>query len=82
MNRDETINNKISECYKLAQRNHKTRHDWVEKVTAGNCARSFNLTIQTEWCEKLTTSKIIIIIIMEAEDVEIGGQVETIQTTT
>ena len=30
--RDETINNKISECSKLAQREYKARHDWVGKV--------------------------------------------------
>ena len=30
--RDETINHKISECSKLAQREYKARHDWVGKV--------------------------------------------------
>ena len=27
--RDETINHIISECNKLAQKEYKTRHDWV-----------------------------------------------------
>ena len=27
--RDETINHIISECNKLAQKQYKTRHDWV-----------------------------------------------------
>ena len=31
-NRDVTINHIISECSKLAQKEHKTRHDWVGKV--------------------------------------------------
>ena len=30
-NRDETVNH-ISECNKLAQKEYKTRHDWVGKV--------------------------------------------------
>ena len=29
--RDETINHIISECSKLAQKEYKTRHDWVVK---------------------------------------------------
>ena len=31
--RDETINHVISECSKLAQKEYKTRHDWLGKVT-------------------------------------------------
>ena len=30
--RDETINHIISECSKLAQKEYKTRYDWVDKV--------------------------------------------------
>ena len=30
--RDETTNHIISECSKLAQKEYKTRHDWVSKV--------------------------------------------------
>ena len=30
--RDETINHIISECSKLAPKEHKTRHNWVGKV--------------------------------------------------
>ena len=30
--RDETMNLIISECSKLAQKEYKTRHDWVGKV--------------------------------------------------
>ena len=30
--RDETTKHIISECSKLAQREYKTRHDWVGKV--------------------------------------------------
>ena len=29
---DETINHIISECSKLAQKEYKTRHDWVGKA--------------------------------------------------
>ena len=30
--RDETINHMTSECGKLAQKEYKTRHDWVGKA--------------------------------------------------
>ena len=30
--RDETINHMISECSKLAQKEYKNRHDWVDKM--------------------------------------------------
>ena len=30
--RDETTNHIISECSKLAQKEYKTRHDWVGKL--------------------------------------------------
>ena len=39
--RDETINHMISECGKLAQKEYKTRHDWVGQV------------IYRELCKKL-----------------------------
>ena len=39
--RDETINHIISECSKVAQREYKTRHDWVGKI------------IHWEWCKRL-----------------------------
>ena len=45
--RDETINPIISECSKLAQKEYKTRHDWVGKVIHREMTRNFNLTIQT-----------------------------------
>ena len=37
--RDETINHIISECSKLAQKENKTRHNWVDTVIHGDCAR-------------------------------------------
>ena len=39
--RDETINQMISECCKLAQKEFKTRHDWVVKM------------VHKELCKKL-----------------------------
>ena len=44
--REETINHIISECSKSA-REYKARHDWVGKVIHWECARNWNLTIQT-----------------------------------
>ena len=43
--REETINRIISECSKLAQKEYKTRHDWVGKV------------IHRELCLKLNANK-------------------------
>ena len=49
--RDETINHIISECSKLAQKEYKTRHDWVGRVIhwdpSGRCGRNLNLTTPT-----------------------------------
>ena len=39
--RDETINHKISECNKLAQKEYKVRHDWVIKVIHWEMCRKF-----------------------------------------
>ena len=44
--RDETMNHMISECSKLAQKEYKTRHDWVIKLSTGRCERNLDLTIQ------------------------------------
>ena len=45
--RDETINHIISECSKLAQKEYKTRHDWVGRWSTGNCTISLNLIQRT-----------------------------------
>ena len=39
--RDETINHRISECGKLAQKERKTRHDWVGKVIHWEMCKKF-----------------------------------------
>ena len=43
---DETINHIINECNKLAQKEYKTRHDWVGKVIHWELCKKFNLTIR------------------------------------
>ena len=40
-NRDETINHIISECSKLAQKEYKTRNDWVGKVIHWGMCKKF-----------------------------------------
>ena len=45
--RDEMIIHIISECKKIAQKQFKTSHDWLERWLSGNCARNWNLTIWT-----------------------------------
>ena len=42
--RDETINNIISECIKLAQKEYKTRHEWVSKVIHWEICKKFDHT--------------------------------------
>ena len=39
--RDETINHIISECSKLAQKEYKTRHNWVGKVIHREMCKKF-----------------------------------------
>ena len=39
--RDETVNLIISECSKLAQKEYKTRHDWVGKVIHWELCKKF-----------------------------------------
>ena len=39
--RDETINHIIIECCKLAQKEYKTRHDWVDKVIHWELCKKF-----------------------------------------
>ena len=39
--RDETINHIMSECSKLAQKEYKTRHDWVSKVIHWEMCKKF-----------------------------------------
>ena len=38
---DETINHIISECSKLAQKEYKTRHDWIGKVNHWDMCKKF-----------------------------------------
>ena len=41
--RDETINHIINECSELAQKEYKTRHDWVGKVIHWEMCKKLNL---------------------------------------
>ena len=47
--RDETINHIISECSKLAQKECKTRHDWVGKVTDWEMSKKFEFDHTNKW---------------------------------
>ena len=47
--RDETINHIISKCSKLAQREYKTRHDWVSKVIHWDMCQKFKFDHTKEW---------------------------------
>ena len=48
-NRDETINYIISECSKLAQKEYKTRHDWVDKVIHKEMCKKFKFDRTNKW---------------------------------
>ena len=48
--RDETINHIISECSKLAQKEYKTRHDWVGKVIHQEMCKKFKFDHTNKWC--------------------------------
>ena len=47
--RDETINHIISECSKLAQKEYKTRHDWVGKVINWEMCKKFKFDHTNKW---------------------------------
>ena len=47
--RDETINHIISECSKLAQKEYKTRHDWVGKVIHWEMCKKFKFDHANKW---------------------------------
>ena len=47
--RYETINHMISECSKLAQKEHKTRHDWVGKVIPPEMSKKFKFDYTNKW---------------------------------
>ena len=47
--RDETNNHIISECCKLAQKEYKTRHDWVGKVIHWEMCKKFKFEITNKW---------------------------------
>ena len=47
--RDETTNHIISECSKIAQREYKTRHDWVGKVILWEICKKFKFDHANKW---------------------------------
>ena len=47
--RDETINHIISKCNKLAQKEYKTRHDWVGKVIHWEMCKKFQFDPTNKW---------------------------------
>ena len=47
--RDETINPMISERNKLAQKEYKTRHNWVGKVIHWELCKKFKLDHTNKW---------------------------------
>ena len=54
--RDETINCIISECSKLAQKEYKTKHDWVGKVIHLELCRKLKFDHTNKWyMHKLTS---------------------------
>ena len=55
-NRDETNNHIISECSKLAQKEYKTRDDWVGKVTRSKFCKKFKFDSINKWCMYNTAS--------------------------
>ena len=48
-NKDETINHIISECSKLAQKEYKTRHDWVNKVIYWEMCKKLKFDNTNKW---------------------------------
>ena len=49
VDRDETINHIIYECCKLAQKEYRTRHDWVGKVIHWEMCKKFKFDHTNKW---------------------------------
>ena len=47
--KDETINHLISECSKLAQKEYKTRLDWVGKMIPWEICKKFKFDQRNKW---------------------------------
>ena len=47
--RDETINHIINECSKSAQKEYKTRHDWIGKVIHWEMRKKFKFDHTNKW---------------------------------
>ena len=47
--RDETSSHVISECNKLAQKEYKTRHEWVSKVIYWEMCKKFKFNHTNKW---------------------------------
>ena len=47
--RDDTINHIISECSKLAQKEYKTKHDWVGKVIHWELCKKMKFVHMNKW---------------------------------
>ena len=47
--RDETINHIINECRKLAQKEYKIRHDWVDKVIHWEMCKKLKFDHTNKW---------------------------------
>ena len=45
----ETINHILSECSKLVQKQYKTRHDWVWKLTQWELCKKFKFKHTNKW---------------------------------
>ena len=48
-NRDEAINHIIRECSKLAQKEYKTKHEWVGKVIHWKLCKKFKFEHTNKW---------------------------------
>ena len=56
VDRDETINHIISECSKLAQKEYKTRNDWMGKVIHSEMCKEFKFDHTNKWYTHNPTS--------------------------
>ena len=54
--RDETVNHRISECNKLAQKGYKIRHGWVGKVIHWELYKKFKFDHTNKWYTHNPTS--------------------------
>ena len=48
---EESLNDVLSECSKLSQKEYKRRHDWFVRKIRWEICRKYGIEVEEKWCE-------------------------------